>query len=125
MEYINRMTQLAPSFDTFNAVSDPRRRQIMDLLGHTSDRTVNDLVAALDLPQPAVSKHLGLLRKVRLVTVRKDGQHRRYALNAQELKPVHEWVQTFERFWTDHLDAIKKAAEKKARERSSPPPNAN
>ena len=70
----------------------------------------------LGIPQPAVSKHLGVLRKVGLVSVHKQGQHRLYSLKPQELKVVHDWVKTFERFWTAHLDQIKQAAEKKARE---------
>ena len=86
------------------------------------------MVLKLGLPQPAVSKHLGVLRKVGLVAVHKAGQRRLYRLNPQELKPVHDWIQNFERFWTDHLDSIKEAAERKAKQlaarnaRASKPP---
>jgi DNA-binding transcriptional ArsR family regulator len=119
------MARAATVSDPFNALGEPRRRQILTLLADAPRTSVNDLVEALGLPQPAVSKHLGVLRKVGLVTVEKDGNRRFYALNAQPLKPVHAWVQSFERFWTDHLDAIKHAAEKKARERHGPPTHSN
>jgi DNA-binding transcriptional ArsR family regulator len=119
------MARAATVSDPFNALGEPRRRQILDLLAASPRTSVNDLVATLGLPQPAVSKHLGVLRKVGLVTVEKEGNHRFYALNAQPLKPVHAWVQSFERFWSDHLDAIKTAAEKKARERHGHPTNPN
>ena len=79
----------------------------------------------LGLPQPAVSKHLGVLRKVGLVTMEKNGQHRFYALNPLQLKPIHDWLSMFEHFWTNHLDAIRKAAERKAAERNLPPPDTN
>ena len=74
------------------------------------------MVLKLGLPQPAVSKHLGVLRKVGLVAVHKAGQRRLYRLNPQELKPVHDWIQNFERFWTDQLASIKEAAERKAKQ---------
>jgi len=77
---------------------------------------VGEIVAVLRLPQPAVSKHLAVLRAVGLLSVDKDGQHRLYRLNAKELKPVHDWVINFERYWTHQLDRIKERAERKARE---------
>jgi DNA-binding transcriptional ArsR family regulator len=119
------MPPIPTSSDPFTALAEPRRREIVELLAETEHRTVNDLVDLLGIPQPSVSKHLGVLRKVGLVTVQKNGQHRFYALNPIQLKPVHDWIVMFEHFWADHLDAIKKAAEKKARERNSPPPNVN
>ena len=82
---------------------------------HGTEFAVNDLVETLGLPQPTVSKHLGVLRKVGLVHVTKRGQQRLYSLQAQELKMVHEWVKFFEQFWTDHLAAIKQIAEAKAK----------
>ena len=85
------------------------------MLATGTERDVTDLVRRLRLPQPAVSKHLGVLRKVGLVAVEKVGQRRVYRLNAKELKPVHDWLKTFERLWTDHLDAIKQAAEQAAK----------
>ena len=80
---------------------------------------MSELVLELGLPQPAVSKHLGVLRKVGVVAVQKAGQRRLYRLNPQELKPVHDWIQNFERFWTGHLASIKEIAEQKARQRAA------
>jgi DNA-binding transcriptional ArsR family regulator len=102
--------------DVFNAIAEPRRREIIDVLAGGRRRAVGDLVEQLRLPQPAVSKHLGVLRKVGLVSVSKEGQRRLYRLNPEELKPVHAWVTTFERYWTHQLDRIKERAERKARE---------
>jgi DNA-binding transcriptional ArsR family regulator len=110
------MARAATTSDVFNAIAEPRRRQIVDLLALGSERDVTELVLKLGLPQPAVSKHLGVLRKVGLVAVSKDGQRRLYRLNPQELKPVHDWTQKFERFWTDHLASIKEVAEQKAKQ---------
>jgi len=108
---------MATTSDVFNAIAEPRRREIIELLAGGSTRTVGNLVHTLNIPQPAVSKHLGVLRKVGLVTVRKQGQHRLYQLNAEELKPVHDWVKNFERFWSHHVDRIKERAERIAKER--------
>ncbi len=112
------MARAATTSDVFNAIAEPRRREIIDLLAGGRTRTVGDLVDTLNIPQPAVSKHLGVLRKVGLVTVAKQGQHRLYQLNAEELKPVHDWVKNFERFWSHHVDRIKERAERIAKERS-------
>lgn len=76
---------------------------------------MTELVVKLGLPQPAVSKHLGVLRKVGVVAVQKEGQRRLYRLKPQELKPVHDWIKTFERLWTDHVLSIKEVAEQKAK----------
>src|SRR5450755_2528925 len=108
------MARAATTSDVFNAIAEPRRREIVDLLALRAERDVTELVLKLGLPQPAVSKHLSVLRKVGLVGVHKAGRRRVYRLNPQELKPVHDWMQNFERFWTRHLDSIKEAAEKKA-----------
>jgi DNA-binding transcriptional ArsR family regulator len=113
------MARAATTSDVFNAIAEPRRREIINLLAGGQTRTVGQLVDTLDIPQPAVSKHLGVLRKVGLVTVRKQGQHRLYELNGQELKPVHDWVKNFERFWSHHVDRIKERAERLARERAA------
>jgi DNA-binding transcriptional ArsR family regulator len=113
------MARLATTSDVFNAIAEPRRREIINILAGGSARAVGDLVATLNIPQPAVSKHLGVLRKVSLVTVRKQGQHRLYQLNAEELKPVHDWVKNFERFWSHHVDRIKERAERIAKERAA------
>ena len=109
------MARAATTSDVFNAIAEPRRREIVDLLALGAERDVTELVRKLGLRQPAVSKHLGVLRKVGLVSVHKAGQRRLYRLNPQELKPVHDWVQHFERFWTDHLAGIKEAAEQTAK----------
>jgi DNA-binding transcriptional ArsR family regulator len=100
--------------DVFQAIAEPRRRQILDLLSQGKPRAVGELVASLRIPQPAVSKHLGVLRKVGVVSVSKQGQNRLYTLNAKELKPVHDWVKGYERYWSDQLDRIKKRAERLA-----------
>src|SRR4051812_36385610 len=107
------MPRAATTTDVFNAIAEPRRRDIIDLFADGRPRAVSELVNMLRLPQPAVSKHLGVLRKVGIVSVTKQGQLRLYRLNAQELKPVHDWVKVYERFWTHQLDRIKERAEQK------------
>lgn len=111
------MARAATTTDVFNAIAEPRRRQIIDLLSQISPRSVADLTAALNLRQPAVSKHLGVLRQVGVVSVTKQGQHRLYELNGQQLKPVHDWVKSYERFWTRQLKSIKERAERLASQR--------
>ena len=113
------MARAATTSDVFNAIAEPRRREIVDLLALGRERDVTELVLKLGLRQPAVSKHLGVLRKVGLVHVHKAGQRRLYRLNPQKLKPVRDWIQTFERFWTDHLAGIKEAAERAAKQRAA------
>jgi DNA-binding transcriptional ArsR family regulator len=110
------VARAATTSDVFNAIAEPRRREIVDLLALGAQRDVTELVLKLGLPQPAVSKHLGVLRKVGVVAVQRAGQRRVYRLNPQKLKPVHDWIQTFERFWTDQLAGIKEAAEQKAKQ---------
>jgi len=99
------MARSPTTFDAFNAVAEPRRRQILDLLAG-GERAVNDVVAALGLKQPQVSKHLRVLREVGLVSVREAGQQRLYKLNAERLRPIHDWVKGFERFWQESLDRL-------------------
>ena len=113
------MARAATTSDVFNAIAEPRRRDIVDLLALGAQRDVSELVISLGLAQPAVSKHLGVLRKVGLVDVHKAGQRRLYRLNPQELKPVHDWIQHFERFWSDQLASIKEVAEQKAKQRAA------
>lgn len=117
------MPRAPTTADVFNAIAEPRRRQIIDTLAESGGRAqaVGELVRALKLSQPTVSKHLGVLRHVGVVSVTKQGQHRLYRLNAQELKPVHDWVKTYERFWEDQLLRIKERAERKAAERAAAP----
>lgn len=111
------MARSPTTSDAFNAVAEPRRRQILDLLAK-GEKPVNDVVASLGLSQPQVSKHLSVLRKVGLVTVRGSGQQRLYSLNAERLKSIFDWVRTFEPFWDQQLDRIKERAERLARERA-------
>lgn len=112
------MARAATTSDVFNAIAEPRRRQIIDRLAQRGELSVGELVHSVRLPQPAVSKHLGVLRRVRVVSVVKRGRSRVYRLNAHELKPVHDWIKTFDRFWTDQVSRIKARAEQKAREQA-------
>jgi DNA-binding transcriptional ArsR family regulator len=111
------MARAATTTDVFNAIAEPRRREIIGMLSDGREHAVGDVVLRLRMAQPAVSKHLGVLRKVGVVTVSKRGQMRLYRLNAKELKPVHDWVKVYERFWTHQLDQIKMRAEQKMAER--------
>jgi|SRR6185436_10169731 len=99
------MARAATTTDAFNAVAEPRRREILDLLTR-GERPVNDVVAALGLAQSQVSKHLRVLREVGLVTVRGSGQQRLYKLNAAGLKPIHDWVKAYERYWNESFDRL-------------------
>src|SRR5919204_493782 len=99
------MARAATTTDAFNAVAEPRRRQILDALAG-GERAVNDLVAQLGLAQPQVSKHLRVLREVGLVDVRDAGRRRLYRLRGPALKPIHDWVKQYERTWNERLDAL-------------------
>lgn len=99
------MARSPTTSDAFNAVAEPRRRQILDLLAR-GERAVNDLAKSLKLAQPQVSKHLKVLKQVGLVGVRGSGRRRLYKLNAERLKPIHDWVKAFERFWTESFDRL-------------------
>jgi DNA-binding transcriptional ArsR family regulator len=112
------MARAATTTDVFNAIAERRRREILEALAAGRELAVGELVLKLGLAQPAVSKHLGVLRKVGLVTVQQQGQQRVYSINAGPLRQVHQWVSSYQRFWDEHLDAIKAAAERKARERA-------
>ena len=98
------MARSTTTSDAFNAVAEPRRRQILDLLAG-GERPVNDVVESLGLTQPQVSKHLRVLKEVGLVSVRGLGRQRLYRLNAAPLKPIYDWVKSFERFWDERLAA--------------------
>jgi DNA-binding transcriptional ArsR family regulator len=102
---ISGMARAATTADAFNAVAEPRRRQILDVLAG-GERPVNDLVAQLGLAQPQVSKHLRVLKEVGLVDVRGSGRQRLYRLNGQALKPIHDWVQAYERTWSERFDQL-------------------
>ena len=102
---VSAMARAATTADAFNAVAEPRRRQILDALA-AGERPVNDLVGLLGLAQPQVSKHLRVLREVGAVDVREQGRQRLYRLNGHALKPIHDWVQEYERTWTDRFDRL-------------------
>ncbi|MFJ1759010.1 ArsR/SmtB family transcription factor [Amycolatopsis sp. NPDC088138] len=99
------MARAATTADTFNAVAEPRRRQILDEL-MAGERSVGDLVGLLGLAQPQVSKHLRVLREVGAVDVREDGRQRVYRLNGAALKPIHDWVRRYERTWSERFELL-------------------
>jgi DNA-binding transcriptional ArsR family regulator len=99
------MARAATTTDAFNAVAEPRRRQILDALA-IGERPVNDLVALLGMTQPLVSKHLRVLREVGLVDARDSGRQRLYRLNGRPLKPIHDWVKPFEESWSRRFDQL-------------------
>jgi DNA-binding transcriptional ArsR family regulator len=99
------VARAATTTDAFNAVAEPRRRQILDVLAG-GERPVNDLVAELGLAQPQVSKHLRVLREVGAVDVRDEGRQRLYRLNGHALKPIHDWVKRYEATWAERFDEL-------------------
>jgi DNA-binding transcriptional ArsR family regulator len=99
------MARAATTADAFNAVAEPRRREILDLLAR-GERPVNELVERLGVAQPQVSKHLRVLRAVGLVVAREEGRQRMYRLNGEPLKPIHDWVKNYERTWTERFAAL-------------------
>ena len=109
------MARAATTSDVFNAVAEPRRREILSLLV-VKELPVGDIVALIKLDQPSVSKHLRVLRDVGLVHVRRNGRHKLYRTNAQGIRPLHEWAETFERYWTHQLSRVKERAEAKMRQ---------
>ncbi|MGA8145680.1 MAG: metalloregulator ArsR/SmtB family transcription factor [Candidatus Acidiferrales bacterium] len=116
------MARAATTSDAFNAVAEPRRREILNYLA-LQERPVGEIVTELGLEQPSVSKHLRVLRDVGLVRVRRDGRRMLYRLDAEAIRPLHEWTGTFERFWRNQLRRVKERAEglteKRADQKSS------
>jgi DNA-binding transcriptional ArsR family regulator len=114
------MARVATTADAFNAVAEPRRRQILDVLAG-GELPVNDIVRLLNLTQPQASKHLKVLREVSLVEVRGDGRQRLYRLNGEPLKPIHDWVKSYERSWStafDRMDVVlEELKQKEAKEK--------
>jgi DNA-binding transcriptional ArsR family regulator len=111
------VARTATTADAFNAVAEPRRRQILDALAG-GEHPVNDLVRALGLAQPQVSKHLRVLRDVGAVDVRNAGRQRLYRVNGQALKPIHDWVKNYERSWSEQfgrLDVVLEELKEKER----------
>jgi len=106
------MARAATTSDAFNAVAEPRRREILNYLA-LQERSVGDIVREMELAQPTVSKHLRVLKGVGLVRARREGRHVLYQTNAEALRPVHEWTGTFERFWRHQLLRVKERAEGK------------
>jgi DNA-binding transcriptional ArsR family regulator len=102
---IGSVARAATTADVFNAVAEPRRRQILDVLA-SGERSVSELVQRLHLAQPQVSKHLRVLREVEAVDVRDEGRHRLYRLNGHALKPIHDWVKSYERLWAQRFDQL-------------------
>jgi DNA-binding transcriptional ArsR family regulator len=105
------MPRATTSSDVFNAIAEPQRRAILEFLAG-DERPVSDIVDALELAQPSVSKHLRVLRDVGLVLARREGKHVMYRTNATGLIPLHEWAGTFERLWRVQLAQIKERAER-------------
>jgi DNA-binding transcriptional ArsR family regulator len=123
------VARAATTSDAFNAVAEPRRRDILAFLADR-ERSVGEIVAALEIEQPSVSKHLRVLRDVGLVRVRPDGRRKLYHTNAAAIRPLHEWTGEFERFWRHQLTQVKERAEAKMAERKAagtkiPEPNPN
>lgn len=114
------MPRAATTSDPFNAIAEPRRRAILEFLG-PEERSVGDIVTALGLAQPSVSKHLQVLWDVGLVDARRDGRRVLYRTNAAAIKPLHEWAGTFARYWGNQLDRIKHHAEAKAKKTGGTP----
>jgi len=104
------MARAATTSDAFNAVAEPRRREILEFLA-TGEQSVGEIVMRLGFEQPSVSKHLRVLLEVKLVEVRRDGRRMLYRANAEAIRPLHEWTGTFERFWRNQLRRVKESAE--------------
>ena len=111
------MARAATTSDAYNAVAEPRRREILTYLAQ-QERPVGEIAANLGLRQPSVSKHLRVLRNVGLVHMRCDGRQKLYRTNAEAIRPLHEWTATFERYWANQLSRIKERAETKSKEKS-------
>jgi DNA-binding transcriptional ArsR family regulator len=120
------MARASTTSDAFNAVAEPRRREILTYLAG-AERPVQEIVAALGLEQPSVSKHLRVLRNVGLVRMRCQGRQKLYRTNAEAIRPLHQWAGTFERYWQHQLNRVKELAEATVRQASSdsnsPTPN--
>jgi DNA-binding transcriptional ArsR family regulator len=107
------MARAATTSDAFNAVAEPRRRDILNYIA-LQERSVSEIVDALELGQPSVSKHLKVLKEVGLVDVRREGRQMLYRVNAMAIRPLWEWTSTFERMWRHQLVRVKEIAEKKS-----------
>jgi DNA-binding transcriptional ArsR family regulator len=110
------MARTPTTHDPFNAIAEPKRRQVLEALG-TLELSVNELVQKLGWVQPMVSKHLGVLKQVGLVKERRVGRQRMYRVDAERLKPIFDWVSPFEKFWTDKFDRLDQILEEMKKER--------
>jgi DNA-binding transcriptional ArsR family regulator len=115
------MARAATTSDAFNAVAEPRRREILTLLV-VNELPVGAIVAALEIDQPSVSKHLRVLRDVGLVHVRRNGRHKLYRTVPEGIRPLHEWTKTFERYWQNQLNRIKDRAERAEKDKGETKP---
>jgi DNA-binding transcriptional ArsR family regulator len=118
------MARAATTSDAFNAVAEPRRRAILNYLA-MQERPVGEIVDSLGLEQPSVSKHLRVLLEVGLVNVRRDGRRMLYRTNAEAIRPLHEWTETFERYWRHQLSRVKERAERKSNPSNDTGPDFN
>lgn len=118
-EYAEPVPPISTTNDVFAALAEPRRRAIIDLLATKGALAAGAIVLALGLPQPAVSKHLAVLREVGVVSVEKLGAQRVYSLNPEELKTMYDWIKMYEHLWSHKLDRIKERAERTQRERAA------
>lgn len=112
------MARAATTSDAFNAIAEPRRREILLLLA-AHEHSVSEIVARLHVDQPSVSKHLRVLRDTGLVRMRCDGRQKLYRTNAEGIRPLHEWASEFERYWNNQLNRVKERAEKRAASRAA------
>lgn len=117
--YYSFMPRATTTSDAFNAVAEPRRREILNYLA-LQERPVGDIVLSLGLEQPSVSKHLRVLRDVGLVSVRRDGRRMLYRANGEAIRPLHEWSGQFERFWRHQLRRVKERAERASAAKPGP-----
>ena len=110
------MARTPTTHDSFNAVAEPKRRQVLEALG-MRELSVNDLVELLGWNQPSVSKHLGVLKQVGLVSERRVGRQRLYRVNGERLKPIYDWVAPFERYWSESFERLDKVLEQLKKEK--------
>jgi DNA-binding transcriptional ArsR family regulator len=110
------MARTPTTYDPFNAVAEPKRRQVLQVLG-TGELSVNEIVKKLGWTQPMVSKHLGVLKQVGLVSERRVGRQRLYRVNAAQLKPIYDWVAPFERYWSESFDRLDEVLEQMKKEK--------
>jgi len=100
------MARTPTTFDSFNAIAEPKRRLVLDALRKKGESPVNDIVVELGWSQPVVSKHLGVLKEVGLVSMRKNGRQRLYRLEGEQFKPLHDWVVDFKELWEERFDRL-------------------